>query len=140
MVNPREGFFSVMPVEINQWRAAIGTFRISTKRLFRLRKTATPFSLLYQILKLYWLCCSFIAISIFVLPLAMIVQFLAVHSFKAQLSFLPLFFRTYYVNRVVFYITIELSMRVPLVFIYFVRLVARYRYCTIKQLPTLIFI
>ena len=121
-----------MPVEVNQWRAAIGTFRISTQKSFRLSKLVRPFSLLYQIIKLYWLCCCFVAFSVLVLPLAMIVQFVAVHSFERQSSFLPTFSRTYYISRVIIYITIELSKRMPLGFIYFVRL-ARYRYCTIRK-------
>ena len=69
----------MMPVDMNQWRATIGCFHLSIQNLSPLRKTVKPFSTLFQICKLYWFCCCFTAISVLVLPLTLMMQFLAVH-------------------------------------------------------------
>ena len=128
----REGSYSVMTVEINQWRAAIGGFQTSMQNIVRTPKIIWLISILSQCIKLYWLCCSFIVISVLVLPLTIMIQFLSVHCLKAQSSFLPTFSRIYRVSRVVIYITVELSKRMPLGFLYLVGL-ARYGYGIIKE-------
>lgn len=110
-----------MPVEINRWRAKIGCFRASFQRLRPLGKTINPFSILFQVSKLHLFCCCFIAISIFVLPLALIIQFFAVHSLMPQLCFLPLFARMHHLARTVIYVAFELVKRIPLGIMSFVR-------------------
>ena len=104
----------MMPVETNQWRATIGCFRVSMHILSPVSKRFRPFSLSFQIFKLYWFCCSFIAIAIFALPLSLTVQFLAEFSMVSKLSFLPLFARVHHFARTVMYATVELLKRIPL--------------------------
>ena len=84
----REDFIVMMLVEIHQWRAIIGCFRISQPSLFTSRKTVRPFLILFQIFKLLYFCCRFIAISILVLPVSLITHFVVAHSTVAQLCFL----------------------------------------------------
>ena len=60
----------MMPVEINQWRATIGCFRVSKHFLSPMNKNFRLFSLSFQILKLYWFCCSFITIAVFAIKLS----------------------------------------------------------------------
>ena len=110
----------MIPVEINRWRATIGCFRASSKSLRPQSKTINPLSILFQVSKLYVFCCCFIAISIFVLPWALIMQFFAVHSLLPQVGFLPLFARMHHFARTVIYVTFELVKRIPLGFISFV--------------------
>ena len=102
-----------MPVEINQWRATIGCFCLSMQRLSPLGKAVKPLSILFQVLKLYWFCCSFIVISILVLPVTLTIQFLALHSVATQLHFLPLFARTYCLAKIAIYTAVELLKRAP---------------------------
>ena len=104
----------MMAVEINQWRAAIGCFRASFQRNFSLSNPVTPFSILSQILRLYWLSICFLAVSIVVLPLALLIYFLAVHSLATQLYFLPLFASVHHFATIVIYTTFELFKRIPL--------------------------
>ena len=80
----------------------------------------------------YLQLCFKLEYSVLVLPLATMIQFLSVHCLKAQSSFLPTFSRIYRVSKVVNYITVELSMRMPLGFLYLVWL-ARYGYGIIKE-------
>ena len=70
----------MMLVEINQWRATIECFRVSIQILSPLGKISWPLCVLVHILKINWICCSFIAVSIIVLPLTQMIHFLAVHS------------------------------------------------------------
>ena len=104
----------MMAVEINQWRAAIWCFRASFQRNFSLSNPVTPFSILSQILRLYWLSICFLAVSIVVLPLALLIYFLAVHSLATQLYFLPLFASVHHFATIVIYTTFELFKRIPL--------------------------
>ena len=103
-----------MPVEINQWRATIGCFLLAMKNISPMIKTVGLFSILFHILKLYWFCCRFIVISILVLPLTFILQFLAVHFVATQTCPLPLYARLHQFARIVIYTTVELSKRIPL--------------------------
>ena len=80
----------------------------------QLGKSVKPFSILLQILKLFWFCYCFIAISILALPFTLTIQFLAVHSVTTQSSFLPLFARVHYFAKSVLYTTIELLKRIPI--------------------------
>ena len=75
----------------------------------------------FQFLKLYLFSCSFIAVSILVLPLTLMIQFLAVHSFKPHISFLSLLSRIYYLAKVIMYTVIELFKQIPLGVIFLVR-------------------
>ena len=104
----------MMPVEINQWRASIGCFRVSMKIIFPLSRNVRPFSILFLIFKLYWFCFWFIAVSILVLPLTLTVQFLAVHSVAPELCFLPLFARMHRSSKIVLHVSVELFKRIPL--------------------------
>ena len=104
----------MMPVDINQWRATIGCFRVSIQNLSPLRKTVKPFSTLFQICNLYWFCCCFTAISVLVLPLTLMMEFLAVHFVAKNTPFLPLFARVHRSAKTVIYMTIELIKRIPL--------------------------
>ena len=79
-----------------------------------MRKYARPLSMLYQILKLYWFCCCFIAISVPVLLCTVLVQFLAVHTVATQSCFLPFFARMHHFVKAVIYSTVELLKRIPL--------------------------
>ena len=94
-------------------RATIGCFRASLQSLRPLSKTINLFSILFQVFKLHFFCWCFIVISIFILPLALITQFLIVHSLIPQLCFLPLFARMHYLVRTAIYVTSELFKRVP---------------------------
>ena len=87
------------------------------------------FSLSFQIFKLYWFCCSFIAIAVFALPLTLTVQFLAEHSMVSKLCFLPLFARVHHFVKTVIYVTVELLKRIPLGVIGLVR----HKHFTVKQ-------
>ena len=103
----------MMPVEISQWRATIGCFRVSIQTSSPLGKGLRPFSVLAHVLKLYWSCCCFIAISTIVLPLALMIQFLAVHSVATQLCFLPLFARVHRLAKIVIYMAVQVFKRIP---------------------------
>ena len=73
-----------------------------------------PFSVLSRVLELYWLFYCFIAISIIVLPLVIIVKSLAMCTTIAkQLCFLPLFARMHRPTKIVVYSTIEFHKRIP---------------------------
>ena len=111
--NQWEDLFVIMPVEINQWRATIGCFCLSMQSLSPLGKAVKPLSILFQVLKLYWFCCSFITISIFVLPLTLTIHFLALHSVATQLYFLPLFAHMHCLAKVAIYTAVELLKRAP---------------------------
>ena len=119
----------MMAVEINQWRATIGCFRASVQRNFSLSNHVTPFSLLFQILRVYWFSICFLAVSIVFLPLALLIQFLAVHSLATQLCFLPLFASVHHFATIVIYTTSELSKRIPLGIISLVR----HKHMAVKQ-------
>ena len=119
----------MMPVEINQWRATIGCFRVSIQKLSPLKKSVKPFSVFLQILKLFWFCYSFIAISILALPFTLTIQFLTVHCVTTQSPFLPLFARVHHIAKTVLYTTIELFKRIPLGVIGLVR----YKHATVRQ-------
>ena len=77
--------------------------------------------MLHQVLKLYWFCCCFIAISIPVLPCTILAQFLAFHTVATQSCFLPFFARMHHFAKAVIYLTGELLKRIPFALIYFVR-------------------
>ena len=97
----------MMQVEINQWRATIGCFRVSIQISSPLSKSVRPFCVLVHILKLYWICCCFIAVSIIVLPLALMIHFLAVHSVATQRRLMSLFARMHRLAKIVIYTTVE---------------------------------
>ena len=107
----------MMPVELNQWRATIGCFRVSIETSSPMSKNVRPFSILSHVLNLYWFCCCFIAISTIVLPFVLMVQFLLVHTVATQLCFLPLFARMHRLAKIVIYTTFELFKRIPHVII-----------------------
>ena len=109
----------MMPVEINQWRATIGCFLVQS--LSPLNKMLRPFSIFLPILKLYWFCSCFIAISTLVLPLTITIQFLAINSVATQFCFLPLFAHTHRFAKLVVYMTVELLKRIPLAVIGLIR-------------------
>ena len=111
----------MMPVEISQWRATIGCFRVSMQKSSPFRKSVKPFSILFRILKLFWFCYCFIAISILALPFTLTIQFLALHSVTTQSSFLPLFARVHQFAKSVLYTTLELVKRIPIGIIALVR-------------------
>ena len=113
----------MMPVEINQWRATIGCSRVPMQNTSLLSRNIRPLSVLFQILKLYWFCYWFIAVSILVLPFTLTVQFLAVHSIAPELCFVPLFARIHRSAKIVLYISVELFKRIPL------GIIVRYKYC-----------
>ena len=102
------------------------------KILFERTKSFGHFQFFPKSLSYTGFCYNFIAISVLVLPLAIITQFLSVHCLYAQSTFLPIFSRIYHVSKIVIYISVELSKRMPLGFTYLVGL-ARYRYSFIKE-------
>ena len=104
----REDVFVMMLVEINQWRATIGCFRISHPSLSTSRKSVRPFLILFQMFKLLYFCCRFIAISILVLPVSLITHFVVAHSTVAQLRFLPILARVHYFVRIELYVFVEI--------------------------------
>ena len=101
-----------MLVEINQWRATIGCFRISQPSLFTSRKTVRPFLILFQIFKLLYFCCRFIAISFLVLPVSLITHFVVAHSTVAQLCFLSILARVNYFVSIELYVSAEILKRI----------------------------
>ena len=119
----------MMPVEVSQWRATIGCFCVSMQKLSPLTKSVKPFSILFQILKLYWFCFCFIAISILALPCSLTIQFLAVNSVATQSCFLPLFARVHRFAKTGLYTTLELFKRIPLGIIGLVR----YKHVAVRQ-------
>ena len=110
-----------MPVETNQWRAKIGCFRSSVLKLFSLRKTVRPYSIIFQATKLLWFCYFLIAFSTLALPISIIVHFLAVHSMVTQLPFLPLLARMHHFAKSELYAFAELFKRIPFGVSVFVR-------------------
>ena len=110
-----------MPVELNQWRATIGCFNASIPRLCPLSKNVWPLSILLQVTKLYWSCFCFIVIATLVLPAVLITQFLAVHCFVNRICFLSLLARVHHFTKTVFYVSVELSKRIPRGFVIHVR-------------------
>ena len=114
----------MMPVDINQWRATIGCFRVVTHNRSPMSKNLKPLSRFLQIFKLYWFCYSFIAIAVIAIPLTLTMQFFAVHSVATQSCFLPLLARVHHFAEMVLYITVELVKRIPLGFI----VIIRYKY------------
>ena len=119
----------MMPVEINQWRATIWCFHVSIQNVPPLSKTVKPFSTLFQICKLYWFCCCFTAISVLVLPLTLMMQFLAVHFVAKNTPLLPLFARVHRFAKTVIYASIELIKRIPLG----IAGLFQYKYCYVRQ-------
>ena len=103
----------MMLVEINQWRATIGCFILSIQLLSSLSKGARPLCVLVDILELYWICCCFIAVSIIVLPLTLMIHFLPVHSVATQLHLMPLFAHIHRLAKIVIYTTVELFKHIP---------------------------
>ena len=131
----RKDLSTMMPVEISQWRATIGCFRVSVQKSSPLMKSFEPFSVLFQILKSFWFFYCFIVISILALPFTLTIQFLAVHSVTTQSSFLPLFARVHHFAKSVLYTTIELLKRFPVGIIALVRykhVAVRYKHVAFK--------
>ena len=104
----------MMLVDICQWRAAIGCFRASTQRSVRFHCALTLASMFLQVFRLYKFACSFIFISAIILPFTIAIQFFAGHLFYPNALFLPLFSLTYSHARVLLYLVLELSKRIPL--------------------------
>ena len=94
------------------------------QNLSRLSRIVRPLSILFQILKLYWFCYGYIAVSILVLPFTLTVQFLAVHSIAPELCFLPLFAHMHLSAKIGLHVSVELLKRIPLGVI----LIGRYKY------------
>ena len=117
-----------MQVVVNQWQATIGCFNVSLRMQSPVKIISRPLSL-FQILKLFWVCCCFIAVSIPVLPLAVILQFfMETLSFLfpaeyavSQLHFMPLFARVYHSADTFIYNTFELFKQIPPGITYFIR-------------------
>ncbi len=84
-----------MPVDLNQWRAAIGSFQPTSGAKEIVHCQLQPFSTLFTILKLYLFCCIFITISIPIIPIIFIVQTTAIFSFYRSTCFLRLFAQLY---------------------------------------------
>ena len=103
----------MMLVEINQWRATIGCFRISHPNLSISREIVTPLLILFHIFKLLFYCYCFIAISNFVLPGSLISHFVAAHSTVAQLCFLPILASLHYFVRIELCVFAEILKRFP---------------------------
>ena len=103
----------MMSVDINQWRAAIGCFRIFTSRSESFCCAPSFFSVLLQILRLYQFAVCFILILIVILPFTAAVHFFIGHLGYAQSCFLPLFSRTYSYIRIISYVLFELLKRIP---------------------------
>ena len=118
-----------MQVEISQWRATIGCFRVSMHNLSPVSKSVRPFSLIFQIFKLYLFCCSFIAIAVLTLPLTLTIQFFTEHAMVSKLCFLSLFACVHHFAKTVIYTTVELLKRIPLGVIGLVR----YKHFAVKQ-------
>ena len=117
-----------MPVEIKQWRATIGCIHVSMQKSASPKSNVRPFSILSQILKLYWFCHCFIAISVITLPFTLTTQFLAVHSVSTQLCFFPVFARMHLIAKTSLYIAAELLKRLPFGAI----ILIRYKLFTLK--------
>ena len=107
------GSFLVMLVDISQWRAAIGCFRVLTCRSEKFSCALSIFSVLLQILKLYQFAVCFILIAIVILPFTITVHFFIGHVVYARSCFLPLFSNSYLCIRIVSYILFELFKRIP---------------------------
>ena len=106
-----------MPVDICQWRAAIGLFRSSATINQNVCVQAT-FSAAYLIFKLYLFCYAFISISVPFLPLAMIVHAIFQHSIFPNSRFLHIFAKLYTLAKSIIYITFELTKRICLLVSY----------------------
>ena len=76
----------MMSVDINQWRAAIGCFRVFTSRSESFRCALNFFVVLLQILRLYQFAAFFILISIVTLPFTAAVQFFIGHLIHVSLK------------------------------------------------------
>ena len=103
----------MMSVDINQWRAAIGCFRVFTTRSESFCCVLNFFVVLLQVLRLYQFAACFILISIVTLPFTAAVHFFIGHYIYAQSCYLPLFSRTYSYIRLISYVLFELLKRIP---------------------------
>ena len=117
-----------MPVDVNHWRAAIASFRfpISTKQNFL--HELQSFSIFLLIFKLCLFCCTFVAISIPILPFTMIVQTVANFSFYPNTCFLHVFVHLYLHAKAVLYLLFGLMKRFPVFFLH------SCNRCTLKSL------
>ena len=120
----------MMLVDISQWRAAIGCFRVFTCKSERFSYALSFFSVLLQILKLYQFFVGFIFIAIVILPFTITVHFFIGHLVYARSCFLPLFSHSYSCIRLVSYILFELFKRIP----FALNSLFRSKYRTIKYL------
>ena len=120
----------MMLVDISQWRAAIGCFRVFTCTSERFSCALSFFSVLLQILKLYQFGVGFILIAIDILPFMITVHSFIGHLVYARSCFLPSFSNSYSCIRLVSYILFELFKRIP----FALNSLFRSKYRTIKYL------
>ena len=107
-----------MLVDINQWRAAIGIFRSSLGCYCKVIKRMNPFKIASLVLKMYLFCSVFIAISILLLPLTMIIQSITLFlCYRYPTScFLPLFTQLYCYSKIMLYTLLKLTKGLPFCF------------------------
>ena len=115
-LHPWEDPWSLMLVDINQWRAAIGFFRSSLGCYRKVVDSMNPFKIASLVLKIYFFCCVFIAISIPLLPFTMIIQVIMQFPFYPYppSCFLPLFTQLYYCSKLMLYTLLEITKRLPI--------------------------
>ena len=119
-----------MLVDIIQWRAAIGIFRSSLGCYRKVVKKMNPFKIVSLVLKMYLFCCIFIAISIPLLPLTMVIQVIIQFPCYPHPTscFLPLFTQLYCYSKLMLYTLLELTKRLPLLF----RSLFQHKRCVMK--------
>ena len=89
-----------------------------------------PFKIVSLVLKMYLFCCIFIAISIPLLPLTMVIQVIIQFPCYPHPTscFLPLFTQLYCYSKLMLYTLLELTKRLPLLF----RSLFQHKRCVMK--------
>ena len=118
---------SAMPVDVNEWRAAIASFRFPIITKQRILHEIKPFSIFLVLFKLCLFCCMFVAISIPVLPPTMIFQNAANILFHPNTCFLHVFAHLFWHAKAVLYMLFEQMERFPVLFLSF-------NWCALKYL------
>ena len=104
------GDIGLMLVDTNQWRAAIGLFRLSSCVSLRMPLSIQASLMMWHVLRLYTFCYIFITLAIFILPFSMITQGILLYFGCSRFSFLHVFAHSYSRCKKVFHLTWNLTV------------------------------
>ena len=104
----------MMQVDLSQWRAAIGTFHLSSFATRQMRKFLF-LSMVLTVLRFYLFCCFLIMVSVLLLPLSIIIQVRAEYTCYPYSSSLHVFARLYAYAKITLYTVLQLTKRLHLI-------------------------